>query len=125
MTSPVPTSDPHFPTQWLELAEAICERFYAEFPDQDARYGDRGRAYCAHDNAYLVAWLVEALGPAGAASFRTNVDWLRGLLDARGFPMDAFRRNLELVGEVVGGTMPDEAVSIRVLIDGALSPSRS
>ena len=54
--------------------------------------------YRAHDNAYLVAWLVDALDVAGAASFATNVEWLRGLLEARGFPMDAFRRNLRLVG---------------------------
>jgi hypothetical protein len=119
MTSPVPTADQHFPSQWLELAGTVCERYYAEFPDHDARYGDRGRAYCAHDNAYLLAWLVDALGPAGAASFATNVEWLRGLLEARGFPMDAFRRNLELVGEAVIGVMPREAATIRELVQRA------
>ncbi len=119
MTSPVPTTDPLFPSQWLETAKGICERYYAEFPDHDIRYGERGRAHCAHDNAYLIAWLVDALGPAGASSFGTNVEWLRGLLDARGFPMDAFRRNLEFVGEAVAGIRPEDAQRIRSLVAGA------
>ena len=119
MTSPVPTTDPRFPAEWLEVAEGICERYYAEFPDQDARYGDRGRAYCAHDNAYLVAWMIDALGVAGEASFARNVDWLRGLLEARGFPMEAFRRNLSLVGDAVAVLRPEDAGRIQRLVAAA------
>jgi hypothetical protein len=116
MTSPVPTTDPLFPDRWLGVAESICERYYAEFPDHDQRYGGRGRAYCAHDNAYLVAWLVDALGPAGPASFATNVDWLRGLLEARGFPLDAFARNLDLVGDAVIALRPADEDRIRATV---------
>ena len=119
MTSPVPTTDPRFPAEWLEVAEDICERYYAEFPDQDARYGDRGRAYCAHDNAYLVAWMIDALGIAGEASFGRNVDWLRGLLEARGFPMEPFRRNLSLVGDAVADLRPQDAERIQRLVAAA------
>ena len=119
MSSPVPTTDPHFPSRWLTLAEEICDRYYTEFQDHDERYGDRGRNYCAHDNAYLVAWLVDALDTAGAGSFATNVEWLRGLLEARGFPMEAFRRNLQLVGDAVSGMRPDDAQQIAELVSGA------
>jgi hypothetical protein len=119
MNSPVPTADPRFPTKWLGVAEGICERYYAEFPGHDERYGERGRAYCAHDNAYLVAWLVDALDVAGDESFRRNVAWLRGLLEARDFPMDAFRRNLELLGEAVTGIRPDDADRIGGLVADA------
>lgn len=119
MSSPIPTTDSQFPSQWLAVAEAVCTRFYAEFPEQDGRYGERGRAYCAHDNAYLVAWLVDALGAAGRESFAANVAWLHALLEARGFPMDAFRRNLVLVGEAVAALRPDDAGRIRELIAGA------
>ena len=119
MSSPVPTTDPAFPAQWLEVAEGICDRYYAEFPDHDERYGERGRAYCAHDNAYLVAWLVDALGVAGHASFARNVAWLRGLLEARNFPMEAFQRNLELVSEAVARLRPDDAVTIARLVADA------
>jgi hypothetical protein len=119
MTSPIPTTDARFPAQWLSVAETVCERYYAEFPDHDERFGDRGRRYCAHDNAYLVAWLVDALDTAGAASFATNVEWLRGLLEARGFPMDAFRRNLRLVGDAVVALRPDDRQGIDELVVGA------
>ncbi|MEO8274510.1 MAG: hypothetical protein ABI620_10630 [Chloroflexota bacterium] len=113
MTSPVPSTDPLFPARWLPVAERICEQFYAEFPDHDARYGARGRDFCAHDNAYLVAWLVDSLELAGADSFKRNVDWLRDLLAARGFPMEAFQRNLDLVGEAVAELRPLEADQVR------------
>lgn len=116
MTSPVPTTDPLFPSRWLALAETICARFYVEFPDHDDRYGARGRAFCAHDNAYLVAWLVDALDTAGSASFRTNVAWLRTLLEARGFPMAAFTRNLGFVGDAVATVRPDDRARIDDLI---------
>jgi hypothetical protein len=119
LSSPVPTADPGFPAQWLQVAEGICERYYEEFPDQDERYGERGRAYCAHDNAYLVAWLVDALGVAGEGSFGRNVAWLRGLLEARGFPMDAFSRNLTLVGDAVTQLRPDDAEAITRLVSSA------
>ncbi len=119
MSSPVPTTDPQFPSRWLSIAEAVCDRYYTEFPDHDERYGDRGRRYCAHDNAYLVAWLVDALDAAGPESFAVNVEWLRGLLEARGFPMDAFRRNLQLVGEAVMTLRPDDARRIDELVSGA------
>ncbi len=123
MTSPVPTTDPLFPSQWQELAEGVCASYYEEFPEQDARYGDRGRAFCVHDNAYLIAWLVEAIEVAGSDSFRTNVEWLCGVLHARGFPMDAFRRNLELVGDAVAGLRPDDAPNIRDLVREAHAAS--
>lgn len=119
MSSPVPTTDPQFPSHWLSIAQEVCDRYYAEFPDHDGRYGDRGRRYCAHDNAYLVAWLVDALDAAGPASFAVNVEWLRGLLEARGFPMGAFRRNLQLVGEAVATLRPDDAQRIDELVSAA------
>lgn len=119
MSSPVPTTDPLFPSQWLPIAQTICDRYYAEFPDHDERFGDRGRRFCAHDNAYLVAWLIDALDAAGPGSFALNVDWLRGLLEARDFPMDAFRRNLQLVGQAVTTLRPNDAQRIDELIAGA------
>jgi hypothetical protein len=56
---------------------------------------------------------------AGEASFGRNVAWLRGLLDARNFPMDAFRRNLELVSEAVTRLRPDDAETIARLVAAA------
>ncbi len=55
-------------------------------------------------------------GPNGSA---VDVEWLRGLLEARGFPMDAFRRNLQLVGEAVMTLRLDDARRIDELVSGA------
>ena len=119
MTSPVSTADPLFPARWLGVAEAVCERFYAAFPDHDVRYGGRGRAFCAHDNAYLVSWLLDVLDGGDPASFATNVAWLRSLLNARGFPMDAFSRNLDFVRDAVTEIRPQSQEHIRALIAAA------
>ena len=121
MSGHVPTTDPLFPSRWLEIAETVCARYYTEFPEQDERYGNRGRTYCVHDNAYLVAWLVGALEDAGTDSFGSNVAWLRSVLESRGFPMDAFGRNLDLVGEAVGAVRPGDADRIRDLVAAARS----
>ncbi len=119
MTSPVPTTDRQFPMGWVSGAEGICDRYFAEFPDHDERYGGRGRSYCAHDNAHLVAWLVDALDIAGPGSFAKNVKWLQGALEARGFPMDAFRRNLQLVGEAVATLRPNDFQRVHDLVADA------
>jgi hypothetical protein len=34
------------------LAEEICARYRAEFPDEQERYGDAGMAWCVHDNQH-------------------------------------------------------------------------
>lgn len=120
MIAPVPTTDPLFPAQWLALAVKICDRYFLEYPEQDRRYGDRGRSYSVHDNAYLVAWLVEGLDLAGSNSFTVNVVWLRNLLAARRFPMDAFSRNLGLVAEAVAELRPADSQRIHQLVRAAL-----
>lgn len=82
------------------VARAICERYYAEYDDEDARYGDRGRAWCVHDNQHIVQWAALDLGRYTDLS--AQLDWLGRLLHARDFPMDRFVRNLELAADVVG-----------------------
>jgi hypothetical protein len=34
------------------LAQEICSRYRAEFPDEQDRYGDAGMAWCVHDNQH-------------------------------------------------------------------------
>jgi hypothetical protein len=83
------------------LAEQICGRYRAEFPDEEGRYGDAGRAWCVHDNQYLLNWAVtEANGYGG---FERHLDWLAGVLAARDFPVDRLARDLEIAAAVVGG----------------------
>ena len=36
------------------LAEEICRRYRAEFPDEQERYWDAGIAWCVHDNQHIL-----------------------------------------------------------------------
>jgi hypothetical protein len=81
------------------LAGAVCGRYYEEFTDEAARYGDAGRLWCVHDNQHVLNWA--ALDVAGAVILDEQVAWLARVLDARGFPLDRLARNLELGAEVV------------------------
>src|SRR5688572_10053367 len=38
------------------VAEEICRRYRAEFPDERERYGDAGIAWCVHDNQHILNW---------------------------------------------------------------------
>jgi hypothetical protein len=88
------------------LAEEICRRYRAEFPDEEERYGDAGVAWCVHDNQYLLNWAItEANGYGG---FERQLTWLAGVLDARDFPLDRLARDLEIAAEVIGDTILSE-----------------
>lgn len=94
--------DATFPSQWLKIAERICAHCYAELLDHVERFGEHGQAFCAHDNADLAASLVDDL-------------------TTRGFPMEGFGRNRELVGKAVVELRPDDAILIRRLVAAARS----
>ena len=86
----------------LELAapaREIARRHRAEFPDEEARYGDRGLEWCAYDNQWILAWA--AADAAGYESLERQLEWLAGLLGARGYPVERLARDLELAAEVV------------------------
>jgi len=79
-----------------DLADAICRRYRAEFPDERERYGDAGEAWCRHDNQWILHWAVEDLDLPGRLDGQLR--WLAGVLDARGFPVPRLVRNLEIAG---------------------------
>ena len=87
------------PWQYLPVAATVTEQLLAEFPELAARYGQRGRDYGVHDTAYQMGWIVSAIELDSPDILRSNVIWLRDLLAARGFPLEPFRRNLELTIE--------------------------
>ena len=65
-------------------------------------------------------WQPTDLAYAQAEMHAALVAWLRGLLEARDFPMAAFRRNLELVGDAVTRLRPDDADAIAALLASAI-----
>ena len=81
------------------LAQEVCRRYRAEYPDEEERYGDAGQEWCVHDNQYLLHWAL--LDVQGTTSLADQVAWLARVLQARDFPLDRLARDLELCAEVV------------------------
>ena len=91
------------------LAEEICTRYRAEFPDEEQRYGDAGVAWCVHDNQHLLNWaVIESNGDGG---FERKLAWLAGVLEARDFPLERLVRDLEIAAQVVGQAELAETLS--------------
>ena len=102
------------------LAQEVCRRYRAEFPDEEQRYGDAGQAWCVHDNQYLLHWAL--LDAQGSTSLADQVAWLARVLDARDFPLDRLARDLEICGDVVEESghawAPDVAARMRAVASG-------
>ena len=81
------------------LAAATVKRYYAEFTDEDAVYGEVGRLWCQHDLQHLLNWA--ALDVAGHTTLDAQVAWLARILEARRFPILRLARSLELGAAVV------------------------
>lgn len=80
------------------MAERVTDRYGVEFPDEDERYEPAvWRAWCRHDTQYLLQWAV--LDVEQTTSLDAQVDWLAGILAARGFPLERLARTLELAGD--------------------------
>jgi hypothetical protein len=99
--SDIPTLDPSFGPDVLAAAEEATVRFAVAHPEMDERYGERGRAYAVHDNAYLVAWVQNAVELKAPDTLRRNLRWLLDLLVAREFPRDWFLESLDIVTAVM------------------------
>lgn len=82
------------------LAHEICTRYRAMHPDEQARYGDAGQAWCVHDTLYLLAWAADDV-TLGSEHLIGNVSWLARVLAARQFPTDRLARHLEIASDVV------------------------
>ena len=80
------------------LAEAVAERYFAEFPGDLERYGDAGRAWEIHDTLYCLNWAL--LDVQGYTSLEKQITWLAGILATRDFPLAQLARNLELAADV-------------------------
>ena len=109
-----PPSEAGFPNgdvvALVPLAEAVCTSYYEHYADEDSRYGPAGRAWCQHDNQYLLAWAAhEAVRHDGTLD--TNIDWLCRVLAARAFPLERLRHDLELAAEVVAPLPAGEEVA--------------
>jgi len=104
----------------VALATAICERYRLEYPDERARYGDAGVAWCVHDNQHLLNWATESVN--GELDIKQEVAWLATVLEARDFPAERLARDLDIGADVVlsqvGGTSGHELASVLMVTAG-------
>jgi hypothetical protein len=104
------------------LAREVCDRYRAEFPDEEGRYGDAGMQWCRHDNQHLINWA--ALDTREYVSLDEKVAWLAKVLEAREFPLDRLARDLDIAAAVVGERVPSGA-AVAAALTGAAAMVRS
>jgi hypothetical protein len=92
------------------LAEAVADRYFAEFPEDVERYGDAARAWEVHDTLHCLNWAV--LDVSGYTSLGQQITWLAGVLGARDFPLDQLARNLELAADVVSERLGEQGTAV-------------
>jgi hypothetical protein len=85
--------------QLTPLAEAVAERYFAEFPEDLERYGEAAMPWEIHDTLHTLNWAF--LDAGGLADLEKNMVWLAKVLVARDFPLEHLARNVELCADVV------------------------
>jgi hypothetical protein len=99
------------------IAEEVCARYEASYPDEEERYGPAGHLWCLHDNRHLLNWAV--LDTRSYASIEENVTWLAKVLEAREFPLDRLAHDLDIAAEVVALRVPGGAAVAAALTRAA------
>ena len=104
----------------LPLAEAVADRYFAEFPEDLERYGEAARAWEVHDTQYCLQWAI--LDVEESADLEREIAWLANILRSRGFPLEHLARNLELAADVAEEQLgePGLTVAERLLTGTAL-----
>jgi hypothetical protein len=106
----------------VALAAEVCERYRAEYPDEEERYGEAGILWCRHDNQHMLNWAV--LHTLEYVSIDEQVAWLAKVLEAREFPLDRLARDLDIAAEVVGERLAGSA-AVAAALTGAAAMVRS
>src|SRR5262249_19882506 len=101
-----------------------CERYRAEYPDEEERYGEAGMLWCRHDNQHLLNWAV--LDTLEYVSIDEQVAWLAKVLEAREFPLDRLAPDLDIpAGAAGGGREHADAGAVAAALTGAAAMVRS
>jgi heme oxygenase len=94
----------------VDAAVRAGQRCWDRFPYLALRYGDRGARFTASDGA----WVASLVGEAQAEADQ-QLDWLAGLLAARGLPRLLMEDHLALLYEELSKTRPDKEPDYRKL----------
>lgn len=90
------------------LAQEICRRYRAEFPDEAVPDGDARNAWCVHDNQHILNWAAISVESARDI-LPGQIAWLARVLDARQFPLVRLVRDIEIAADVVEEHVEDGA----------------
>jgi hypothetical protein len=101
------------------IAERASDRHLETHAEELERYGPHARDWCVHDLQWLLLWAVQDADGLGV-DFGAQVQWLGGVLDARGYPLASLADALEtLAGEAehaaagASGRLREGAVLVR------------
>lgn len=92
--------------EWLNtnvesIAQAITARTFAEHPDLQQKYGERGRRKCQEDTIYHLHYLSEAIATNGKQMFVDYVGWAKIMLYSRGIDPASLGDNLQSMAHVL------------------------
>ena len=96
-------------------ARSATEAFIAECPAYLERYGEAGRQWCIHDHQHVLNWALIR----SEERFAEEIDWLRGILEARDFPLEWLARGTELLADAFQQARPDLSATAERLRGGA------
>jgi hypothetical protein len=83
---------------------------WKDFPYYPRRYGERGWSFSLSDSSWLTT-----LCDSSPEDARTQVNWLGGLLSARGMPQYLLERHLEHLHSTLMTAMPDRGAKYEAL----------
>jgi MerR family transcriptional regulator, light-induced transcriptional regulator len=95
-----------------QAMEAVSSRFYREFADALASFGERGRSACREDIRYHLDFLAPAMEFGAAQSFVDYARWLQQLLRARKVPDAHLALSLKWLREFLAERMPPDDAAL-------------
>src|ERR1700730_1987916 len=92
--------------EWLNanvepIAQAITARTFAEHPDLQQKYGERGRRKCEEDTVYHLHYLSEAIATNRKQMFVDYGGWAKIMLYSRGIDPASLGDNLKSMAHVL------------------------
>jgi hypothetical protein len=96
-------------------ARASSDAFIAAHPEYLERYGAAGRKWCVHDHQHVLNWAITR----SAQQFAHELDWLAGVLDARGFPLPWLAEGTERLADALAAQRPEQTTVVAILRRGA------
>ena len=100
-----------------EFASLIIDEQWARNPQFLVRYGDAGRAKCAQDVKYNLAYLSQAIASSSPPLFVTYIDWVKVLFEGLKIPTRELAESLEITGNLLQQRFPDGAAIVQNFIN--------